>query len=58
MQTQANGPEPKTVQALTEHCSQCREIKERRGEAVRQGNTYLAEMATVRMGRHLRTEHS
>ncbi|GGR03308.1 fumarate hydratase class II [Streptomyces netropsis] len=58
MQIQASGPEPKAVQTLTGPCTQCREIKEKRWEAVRQGNTHLAEATTVAMGQHLRAEHS
>lgn len=58
MEIQAIGSQAKAVQALTEPCAQCREIKEKRWEAVRQGNTPLAEATARGVGRHLRAEHS
>lgn len=50
MHVQASGP--------VARCAQCREIKVKHYEAVRQGQMRRAEAMAATMGRHLRAAHS
>ncbi|MCC3777306.1 hypothetical protein [Streptomyces sp. UNOB3_S3] len=43
--------------ALPAPCAQCREIKHKRYEAVRQGDRRRAEAMATAMGRHQRAAH-